>query len=506
MKMSEGSRKSVFSVVMFDAAVTFISEIVILVSFFLFYRLVSEQFSKEVVGIYSLLRRALAIFFPLAMVGLAEGLGKYVAMAKTPDESKKIISSSALILAAVLAIVFFVFQVNLEASAKVIFGDKEFSQYVLPFLVLLVGTCIHTFFYSCLRGSLNIKLANLLQLLNIGLLPIVVMLSHDYRNLGDALFLIGGAQAVIALVFGLISLKIMTYRMNHISVQTVGQMLVYGFPRVPAPLAAAGLISIGPMIASHFLSIVETGYLSLCLTLLVGIGGALSPIGVVLLPHVSKLITEGHSGKIEKRLHILVGAMVQILLFTSIQVIIFSDLILKVWMGSDFADAAPVLILVFMSLNAYGFYVVVRNIIDAVSVKPFNSINSVLSLLCLVISFYVIAHFWPGNLILKFAFAIMVSINVLGFLTYRTLKKITSYNSKEDLVHLRVAFFLNLVVLLVSYYLKQYIGDHLIAWVLYELLIGVLYLFILWKMKFEWIVLIVSNVLKKVGLRNVGGV
>lgn len=499
MKSNEGQGKSLFYVVAIDATITFLSEVIVLISFFLFYRLVASQFSAEIIGIYSLLRRVLAIFIPIVMLGMAEGLSRYIAMASTALEIRKIIFNSSLILLVAVTFIFLVLNVNLELSAKIFLGSKDHADYILPFIFLLTGICIHTFVYSCLRGSLKIKLANVLQLINIGLLPILLMWFHKFQDLEQVIIWLSSFQGIIAIVFALISLDLFAYKINYFSFPIIKQMLVYGLPRVPAPLAAAGLISVGPIISSHFVSIVDTGYLSLCLTLLVGIGGALSPIGVVLLPHVSGLMKQGQLEKLESKLHILVGAMIQILLFVFFQFASFSEFILSLWMGKDFAIAAPVLVLVFLSLNAYGFYVVVRNIIDAVETRPINSINSTIALIFLVSSFFLIAQLSSGaSLILKFAFAFSVSVNLLGLLTYRSLVKAVSYDSARDFAHFKYAFCLNLLIFLISLALKKYVVAHWGLWLSYEVVFGLIYVWILWKLKFEWIGLIASNVLKKI--------
>lgn len=498
MKESEDHKKGLFYVVAIDVIVTFLSEIIVLVSFFLFYRLVAAQFSADVLGIYSLLRRVLAIFIPIALLGLSEGLSRYIAMASDALEVRKIIFNSGLILVGTILLIFAALCFNVNLSASIFFGDKNFAEYVVPFFFLLLGICLHTFVYSCLRGGIKIKMANVLQLINVGLLPIFLILFHKFQDIKEVLVYLGILQGVFAALFAVSFMEVLSYRVSYFSKEIIRKMFVYGVQRVPAPLASAGLISVGPIICSHFVSIAETGYLSLCLTLLVGVGGALSPIGIVLLPHISGLVRQGQLDKLASKLHVLVGGMIQMLMFVSFQFIIFSSLILGLWMGESFTVAAPVLAIVFLSLNAHGFYVVVRSVVDAVEVKPINSINSTISLICLVVLFFLAANLFPGpNLILKFALAFSISVNLLGYLTYRALTKAVSYSSKRDFVHLKYAFLLNLTLLGISLVLKDFITTHWAVWIFYEVIVGSIYMLALWKLKFEWVELIAENILRK---------
>ncbi len=492
---------SLFHTVALDATITLFSEACVLFSFFLFYRLLNSQLNAEAVGVYSLLRRVLALFIPVVMLGMSEGLSRYIAMANSDSEIQKTVFNSAIILIISILIITLSLHININFSSKILFGNQGYIDLVTPFSILLVGICLHTFSYSCLRGSLKIKLANLLQFLNLGVFPISILVLHRFQNIGQILISLGIVQGIIALLFAFLMHDLIKLDMKYFSPKTMKEMLVYGFPRVPAPLAGAGLISVGPIISSHFIPIVETGYLSLTLTLLVGLGGAISPLGSVLLPHVSGLIRSGNLEKLEKNLHMLVGAITQILLFVFFQFVVFSDFILRIWMGDKFIGAAPILTTVFFSLNAYGFYVVVRNIIDAVEVRPINSLNTTIALLFLIVSFLFIAKFTSHeNLTLKFAAAFSISLNLLGILTYRSLRKLISYDYKKDLHHLKVSLLLNLLIISFGIIFKSYITINWFSWAMFETLLGLLYIFILWKLKFEWIDLIVGKLLPKLKL------
>lgn len=60
-----------------DISLTFITQAIVLVSFFFIYRLIAKNFGPEGVGEYSLIRRVLGFFLPLLLLGLGIGIPHY---------------------------------------------------------------------------------------------------------------------------------------------------------------------------------------------------------------------------------------------------------------------------------------------------------------------------------------------------------------------------------------------------------------------------------------------
>jgi O-antigen/teichoic acid export membrane protein len=481
-----------------DVVLTLITEGFVLISFFIFYHLLAEYYGSEGVGLYSLMRRIIALIIPIVMMGLSEGLGRYIAMSKSSEERFTFILSGAIVVLSLTSMMFVLLNADAMFSAKWLFGDIAYNNMVFPFSVLLFGLSLHSLSYACLRGNLQIKSLNILQSVNLGLLPLIILLLGKATSLDKILVIIGIIHCLVAVLF--LARSLYQCRKDNFQGQfllTLKNLLMFSVPRVPATIAGAGLISLCPIVASQYCSITEVGYLSLALGLLIGIGSAVTPLGTILLPHVSELLGGGEKERFEEKLYLLIGAVFQSLLFVSSQFIIFIDYILTIWIGEEFLPASPVMVVVLSALISYGFYIVARNILDAASVRPINSINSVIAL-GLLMSLMVLISFLGSsdNIVFLFALAITLSFNLLGILTYFSVRKLFDCNMREDWRHLEWGLILNIAIYVLVLLVKPDVTSHWLVWIIFEAILLWFYLFALWLLKFEWINIVYQRILK----------
>ncbi len=487
--------------IMKDATLTLITEGLILFSFFAFFRLVALYYGTEVVGIYSLLRRILGLFLPIMMLGMFEALGHYMPIAEDCEE-KRIFAISALILL-LIPISLFLILLNLKSdfSSKWLLGSGSFESYIFPFSVLVVGLIFHTFAYSCLRGNLQVKLLNLLQIGNLGFLPLIILFWGKTGDFPSVLIWIGVSNATIAILFLAVFFKNWDRR-NHLDdlLRYFKKLAIFGFPRVLTPLCSAGLTSMIPIIASQYLPITEVGFLSLAITLLIGIGGVVSPLGIILLPHLSVLTAKREMESIGKGISLLIGAILQIFLFFTTQFIIFIDYILIFWLGQDFLAASVPMSIIFCALVAYGVFGVGRSILDAVEVKAVSSYNSIISLVIMLILVALSISFGNSlSLLSLFAITFAIAFNILGLLSYFSIKKRISLNSRNDFRHIKWALLMNGCLAIFSMVIKPYINFHWIFWLIFEIILATLYFLSLWALNFQWVRLVPAMILKRNG-------
>jgi len=491
--------ESLFTVILRDGALTLFSEGIVLVSFFIFYRLLAEYFGPENVGVYSLMRRIAAFLIPLVMIGLVEGLGRYIAMVKNEDErSAYFVSGLSLFLISISAVLLLL-NLNTVMTAKWALGSEMYATFVFPFSVLLSGIAFHTFSYACLRGNLKIKLLNLFHCINLGVIPIFLLMMGKQWRFELVLTTIGFLQMGTALAFLWPAFakahKIKNKKRHYY--MAMNNLFMFGAPRIPAPILGAALISICPMVASHFVSITEVGYLSVAMALLIGIGGLSSPLGTVLLPHISSLLGSGEIDRFGRNLYLLIGALIQCLLFFLGQFIVFVDFILTIWLGRAFLPASAVMIVTFASILAYGFHNIARNILDASSLQPINTINSIIAFTLLTLLLLVILYLVPlDKLAVAIALAFTLAYNALGALSYHAVRRIHPMKLSEDWRHLKWAVILNGIAGLLALTVKSYVAYHLLCWLSFELVLFILYITLLHRLKFEWIQIIHKMVLR----------
>jgi O-antigen/teichoic acid export membrane protein len=201
-------------------------------------------------------------------------------------------------------------------------------------------------------------------------------------------------------------------------------LIQYGVPRVPGEFGAAALTALGPMLAVHFIKIARVTPLLLGLNMLMVIGYAAGPLGVVLLSKVSMMLGQNQHDAVQARLRLLVAGVMELSVFTCIQLAIFADVVVRAWVGPGFLDEMGVIRVVLLAIPFYLFFAALRSTIDAATVKPYNTANVMTSLAVYVALIFAWIKLLPGQSLLGgIAGALLVSQILLALLTARTFRR-----------------------------------------------------------------------------------
>lgn len=472
-----------------DIFLTSITQAIILIAFFFIYRLIAKNFGPEGVGEYSLVKRVVGFLQPFLFLGLSAGIPRYIAISSTEEKKNSYVKAGGLVVV-IFTFVFLIF-INIfkELFAEIFFGTIEYINLVLPFSFFLAGLTLHSLVYSYFRGYLLIKTFNFLQLINLTLVPIGVLVIFRGITIDKLITLIGIIAFAIALIFLLFSINNFFINIERLQFKdSLKKLLHYSLPRVPGDLALAGLLSLGPILAIHIASIREVGYLSISQSLLSIAGTAIAPLGLIILPRVSSLIINGGEKIIKDNLSFLIGAILQLSIFISLQFIIFADVIIKYWLGPEFSEAVIVIRIIFFSGVFYIFYLAIRSIIDAVEIRPLNAINTFISLgvflFLVAILLFLFKTFTP---IINLSVATASGLICLGILTYISIRKIYPEKTKKDFNYLWIAVTLSVLLGSVAILIKPFAVSNLYYLIGFIMSINIIYLLILWLLRMEWI-------------------
>lgn len=471
-----------------DILLTFLTEGTVLMAVIFIYRLIAKNFGPQGIGEYSLIRRVISIVQPLILLGVSIGLPRYIAIAK--NKSEKILYVKIATLIIIFSNLFFLFIILLlkENFAKIFLGSITNIHLVIPFLVLLIGLNFHVLIYCCFQGQLMTSVFNFLQILNLALIPITILLLKEI-SLRKTVILMGiGIIFTSLLFFSLFLIKDIIKPFNkHYYKQTLKNLLKYSIPRIPGDFAFMALFSLGPIFVAHLSSIEDVGYLSISQKIVSLAASAIFPLGLILLPKISSLISQGEYNYIKTNIDIIIGFVIHIFIFVCIQLMIFSDIIVKYWLGEKFINAVKIMRIVSISTIFYAFYVSMRSVIDAAEVKPLNTINLLIALsIFLFIS--VVFFLWkPFSAVINFGIAFDISMICLGILTYFSVRKIYPTNFKKDLSYVLLALLVNLFLAIISIFIKPFLKTKLYLLFIFEFFIIFLYLLILWFFKIAWL-------------------
>lgn len=472
-----------------DIILTFFTEISVLVSFFVLYRIIANNYGPDGVGEYSLARRLLSLFQSVLLMGIGVGIPRYIALSKTSEQRGAYVRSAG---AALLILsLLFVIIINLFAnqSAEILFGSEKYANFIFPFSLLVIGSASHSFAYSYLRGRLMSKKFNILQILNLSVVPLLLFWYLGDRPMNDVIGIVGIIMSAVSAIFILLFIKEIFIPIGHKTlVSHFKELFVYGMPRMAGDFLYAGLFSFGAIFAAHLLTMREVGYFSLSISLLNMVGSFVGPLGLILLPKISNLIAENKTDLIGEKLDYFIGAIIQMSIFASFQLIIFADTILDLWLGTGFSDAVIIMRIVFMTIAFYPFYVASTSILNASRKKPLDLINVSRALVFFLI-------FSGGLFIFRNSINVAIGLSVsfssslifLSMLAYISVRGIYPRKNGNDFKYFIVAMLVNILLASIEIYLKPIITSEIYYFIIFEVMLGIFYLAVLWVLKAEWI-------------------
>lgn len=372
-----------------DLIIVFATEFVLLLSMIVNLWLASRYWEMESFGCYVTVRRLLGSLQLAVLCGTGLALPRYVALAKAGHEE---VSPGGF-----LAAGFGIVMVSTAATgalclsfssilAELVFGASGDSGLIRSQVLAIVGLSCHSLLYGWLRGRMEMATANLLQLGVLGVLPFVVFLIPN-RNVSQHVALLGLGWIGLAgspLVYILACQPRQIWQPSRMFASVV-TLLRYGLLRLPGDAAYGALWAVPVALTGRLHGLEAAGYLGLGVTAMLMIGSLVAPIGQIILPRASVLSASGDMQRLRRDAFLLFGAAVMSASFLVLGFQILGYFLLQMYVGDKAAVAMPPIQILVLAGVPYTVYVALRNILDALSVTPFNTKNLVLALLAFLL-------------------------------------------------------------------------------------------------------------------------
>ncbi|RUM50242.1 MAG: hypothetical protein DSY47_02210 [Hydrogenothermus sp.] len=407
-----------------DFIYTLITNIIVMVSGLLVYKLATLFFSIQGFAEYSLSKRIVSFLYPIFLLGLGVGITRYISISLKDKERIKNIMISSILLVFISSLgVLIIFEVFKEKFSLLLFGSAEYVFLMFPLAVTIIALLWHSLIYNYYRGKFEIKKANIIQLINLGIIPIVVFfISRDVAQL----FIYNGLLVLIisSLIVLYIVIKEKMYKvvyLNQLIFREMKELFSYNIGRVPGDIGLAALFSLIPIFVTHLSSVKEGGIVAFGISLLNLTASFFATIGVVMLPKIGVLYSEKNYELIKKYMHKILKVSIFLSLLGVIIFFIFGDNILKMYLGKEIAAQSSVIKIIFLGTVPYVIYVSLRSIIDAIYTKPYNTINVLVSLLILLILSLSVYFFYKNYLYIIYIF--LFSLYILAALTLEKILK-----------------------------------------------------------------------------------
>ncbi|MBU0568978.1 lipopolysaccharide biosynthesis protein [bacterium] len=484
-----------------DVVITTLTSMITILSMIIVTRLLAKGLGPEEFGAYSLARRMVSTLLPFATLTMGVALARYVGLYRNiPDRFFYLWGASIIAVgfSLLIAIMGWVLQ---KPLAFWIFGKEGYAPLCNALFFMLVGTSLYAVLYAYYRGLGQMGRANLWQVGVMGVCPLVVAAVLASKG-GTSLivFLMGGLFMIAAVpLFYHLVLSWTYIRKGNELRKRLNDLFKYGWPRTPGGLAFAGILTIGPLLASHFGSLKDAGYLVVGQSLFRIVESGLTGFGLVALPKVAQLHAEGKESFLKERVTDLVALLIQIGLFIFLHLFLWSDLIVLAWLGKDYQEAIPIMRIIVLGLVPYLSYVMLRSIIDALEVKAVNTQNLILALMISLPLSIFLAKVGFG--VKGIALGTTLGIVILGGTTLRYLWH-RNQGLEEGLMFKRVLL-LNILLFLPAWGVHAWLmkneinGFTLLIALSIECLIVLIYLTMLKKWQARWMTEIEKRIVIK---------
>ena len=414
------------------------SQVLILVVNLLLVALFGRLIGTVALGEYLLLRRVVNGLQSGVQMGLGVAVPRFVARSINRKGQER----EAYFLAGLSCLISFAICSALLLSAgrqffaRWLLGNSQLIHLVLPLSLWLLALATHTAVYGYYRGILAMGRANSFQLVNLALVPLVAVLAlFRTHSVGLIMSCMAASMLVGAGLFSAPIFHAVLVKGHDPDLpRYAAELLRYGVPRVPGEFGAGALLAAGPMVVSHYRPMAEVSYLLLGLSLLVAVGYAAAPIGLVLLSKVSMMLAQGRFEEVRGRLVYLVTMTLELSVFIGLQLLVFNDVLVNLWVGRGFQEATGVIRILMLAIPAHLLYVVLGSVIDAASPLPYDSRNVFISFATLlVLAGFVVKIGIPTLLLDAMACTMVVALFVLAALSLHTVMRL--YDVRVEWIH-----------------------------------------------------------------------
>ena len=413
-----------------DHIMTLCTEISVMGSSFLLLKLAAAYAGPAGFGEFVLGRRLIGFVQLPALCGIALALTRSVAIARGSGRALAewmYLDAALLVTLATSAAAAALLMFGGRIVATAAMGGPELAPLAHALAPGVVGLILHGVAYGMLRGRQTMVPANILQAINLGVVPLAVF-AVPGLSVPELIRWIGVVQIVVA-ALALAIVRLRGPRMaplGEIWKHAAVELLRYGTPRVPGEFMLGALSALPVVAAAHYGGAVEAGRVGLGLSLLSLMTSLFAPLGQVMLPSISGRVAAGNTKGLARGIWLLSGVCVALTALGVVGLEALAPWLLPAVFGPAFAAAITPVRIIILGAVPQVLYVVLRNVLDALHAAPLNAANLFVALS----AFGVVLGI--GRSVDAVAPAVLASSVVLGTLTaWRTRRSLRALSESS---------------------------------------------------------------------------
>ena len=408
-----------------DLSVSLAAQVGVALSGLLLYRLLAIHQGTNGFASYSLVKQAAAFLFPVVTIGCLTGLPRYLALPREEGDPAPAgyALAAALLMGGATAIVAVLALVLREPTAELLFGGSEREELVPALAALMSAVTLFYVGHGYYRGLLRLRVAALLQVVGFALIPPIAVLALPDASIDELILVIAAVTAAIALA--VVARPLLTgllYPRRSGVPAALRSLWSYGPRRVPGEAAQLAMMVLTPILVAHVGSLRDVAYITAGQAVLGMLSLAVIPLGLILLPTLTKLWEEDRE-RASEYVGELAAFSCHVALFASLQTVIFADVAVRLWLGEGFDDATALVRVTVAPAAQYVVYIMLKATLDAVAVKAYNSRNSLIGFAVLAVLAALFLELDVARPAMCVAWAFAAALSTVGVLTFLTVHR-----------------------------------------------------------------------------------
>jgi O-antigen/teichoic acid export membrane protein len=461
---------------------------------------VGKAFGAVLLGEFLLIRRMASWLQAGVQMPTGVALPRFVSATLNDANSPKVAYFvSALLTACGIGLVTaFVLLIWRHQISGLLFGNPEQDRLVLPLGVFLMGLAVHGAVSGYLQGVLEMGRASTLQFCNLAVIPVLVaVLLRSRHSVPLIINTIGILMIFCSGLFALSILKDGSFLVPFEKLKSYGsELLSYGFPRVAHDFGLQALLSLPAVIAAHYFAMSSVAYLLLAGSFLAMVAVGTLPLAIILLSRVSRSIAQAGTDQLKTRMSYFVSALLELSVFICLQMVVFADVFIRLWVGPTFLDGIRVIQIAVLAVPFYFIHAGLRGVVDAAAIKAYNTRNVYVALAGFLACVVLMPSLMPREQLLDgLAAASVVGMAILAACTVWTVLRL--FETNLDWPRLIPGIAVGMSFGGFSFWLhnlRQY-QPSLVVLAVYEITLGCLYLLALGLINPPWVRFFRSNML-----------
>ena len=410
-----------------DTLTTLVSQVLVMLLALLVNKWLSVNLGVEGYGQYSIIKKSTQVLSFVMLGGMGIALPRFYAIYRakgSADKGRATVLASAALVAMIslpVLVVGLLLPMKLAPLVTGLMTGSDNASLYQSALLYAFSITVATWWYAYYRGAGAFMKFAVAQVLVQGLTALIAWWYGSDLSLMLRLWSYGTLLVVAAALALDARTKESLHLTNHpFKAQLKTQLKTlakYGLPRLLGDFFLFSFAAFPLVYLNQHLDIRASSYFSVGLTLLGMLTPAFSMLGMVLLPWVSSALVGNRFQQAEKLIGRLMWAFPALAAVAALTVGWGMDFFIRLFFDPAFLPAISISRILLISLVFESLYLLLRNPIDAVSTRPYNTLNMLLSLLVLVGLFAV------GTTLTDYAYAFLAATVLKATLSVFTWQK-----------------------------------------------------------------------------------